>query len=86
MISIHDCIDYSDLTEDEVAVIAEHEHMPFATAAQLACCLAQSEDGAQVLRCLLKNAVCDAEACGAKETALLAKRALDQFCANHPEH
>jgi hypothetical protein len=86
MISIHDCIDYSDLTEDEVAVIAEHEHMPFATAAQLACCLAQSEDGAQVLRCLLKNAVCDAESCGEKKTLLLARRALDQFSANHPEH
>ena len=86
MISIHDCIDYSDLTEDEIAVIADHEHMPFVTAAQLACCLAQSEDGAQLLRCLLKNAVCDAEACGEKETLTQARRALKQFCANHPEH
>jgi len=86
VISIKDCLDYSDLTEDEVAVIAEHEHLPFACAAQLACCLAQSEDGTEVLRCLLKNAVCDAEACGHAKALGTARLALSQFAANHPEH
>jgi hypothetical protein len=86
MISIRDCIDYSDLTEDEIAAIAEHEHVPFASAAQMACCLAQSPDGTQVLRCLLENAVCDAEVCGQKGALRLARKALRQFCANHPEH
>lgn len=85
MISIKDCIDYSDLTEDEVAAIAEHEHLPFATAAQLACCLAQSQDGTEVLRCLLKNAVCDAESCGHAEALRTAQNAYRQFSANHPE-
>jgi hypothetical protein len=84
MISIRDCIDYSDLTDEEVEVIAEHEHLPFATAAQLACCLAQSDEGAQVLRCILTDAVCDAQACGRTETLRQAQRALRQFCANHP--
>lgn len=86
MISIKDCIDYSDLTEEEVAAIAEHEHLPYASAAQLACCLAQSDDGTEVLRCLLKNAVCDAEDCGHAETLRTAQRAWNQFVANHPEH
>lgn len=85
MISIKDCLDYSDLTEDEVAAIAEHEHLPFATAAQMACCLAQSKDGAEVLRCLLKNAVCDAGSCGHAEALRVARRAYRQFVANHPE-
>ncbi len=84
MISIKDCIDYSDLTEDEVAAIAEHEHLPYACAAQLACCLAQSQDGTELLRCLLKNAVCDAEACGHGEALRVAERAEEQFAANHP--
>jgi hypothetical protein len=85
MISIKDCLDYSDLTEDEVAAIAEHEHLPFASAAQLACCLAQSRDGTEVLRCLLKNAVCDAAQCGHEEALRTAELALNQFDANHPE-
>ena len=85
MISIKDCIDFSDLTEDEVAAIAEHEHLPYASAAQLACCLAQSQDGTEVLRCLLKNAVCDATHCGHEKALQTAKRAYSQFLTNHPE-
>ncbi len=84
MISIKDCIDYSDLTEDEVATIAEHEHLPYACAAQLACCLAQTRDGTELLRCLLGNAVCDAAVCGHTEALRVAKRAAQQFAANHP--
>ncbi len=86
MISIKDCLDYSDLTEDEVSAIAEHEHLPYACAAQMACGLAQSEAGTEVLRCLLKNAVCDAGGCGHAEALRLAQRAYAQFITNHPEH
>lgn len=85
MISIKDCIDYSDLTEDEVAAIAEHEHLPYACAAQLACCLAQSQEGTELLRCLLKDAVCDAESCGHREALRQAQVAFEQFQRNHPE-
>jgi hypothetical protein len=86
MISIKDCLDYSDVTEDEVAVIAEHEQIPYVSAAQLVCCLAQSEEGTEVLRCLLKNAVCDAKNCGHAKSLLEAQVAYEQFVANHPEH
>jgi len=85
MITIKECLDYSDLTEDEVAVIAEHEHLPFACAAQLACGLAASHDGAEVLHCLLKNAVCDAENCGHAKALEKARSACAQYEANHPE-
>jgi hypothetical protein len=85
MLSLLDCIDYSDLTEDEVEVIAEHEHVPFAGAVQMACCLAQSEEGTRRLCCLLKDAVCDAEACGRKDALALAERALSQFTRAHPQ-
>lgn len=86
MISLKDCIDYSDLTEEEVAAIAEYERLPYAFAAQLACCLSQTEEGTEILRCLLKNAVCDAENCGHTETLRTAQRAWEQFVADHPEH
>lgn len=86
MISIKDCLDYSDLTEDEVAAIAEHEHLPYASAAQLACGLAQTDEGTELLRCLLRNAVCDAENCSHAEVLQIAQRAYAQFIENHPEH
>lgn len=86
MISIKECIDYADLTEDEVSTIAEHEHLPYAMAAHIACSLAQSEDGTEVLRCLLKNALCDAATCGRAETLSMTQRAYAQFVTNHPEH
>jgi len=85
MISIKDCIDYSDLTEEEVAAIAEHEQLPYACAAQMACCLAQTQEGTETLRCLLKNAVCDAASCGHEEALQAASKAYMQFQANHPQ-
>jgi hypothetical protein len=85
MISMKDCLDYSDLTEDEVAAIAEHERLPYPCAVELACCLAQSQEGTEVLRCLLKDAVCDAKTCQRPEVLQTARRALKQFVANHPE-
>ncbi len=84
MISFKDCLDYSDLTEDEASAVAEHEHLPYGAAVQLVCCLAQSGEGAEVLRCLLKNAVCDAQRCGHAETLQTAQRACQQFAVNHP--
>ena len=86
MISIKECLDYSDLTEDEVTIIAGLEHVPFATAVELACFLAQSEDGVEVLRSLLKNAISDAKNGGHATALKAAQRAYRQFVANHPEH
>lgn len=37
MLSIRDCLDYCDLTDEEVLLIAEHEDIPDAAAAQLCC-------------------------------------------------
>ena len=34
MLSIRDCLDYCDLTDDEVALVAEHEGIPDGAAAQ----------------------------------------------------
>lgn len=85
MLSLKDCLDYCDLTEEEVSVIAWHEHLPYPCAVELACCLVQSQEGTEVLRCLLKNAVCDAERCRRPAQLQTAREALRQFAANHPE-
>ncbi len=86
MISLKDCLDYSDLTEEEVAVIAAHEHLPYSCAVELACGLAQTSEGEEVLRCLLKNAVCDARICRHAAALKAAQDALKRFATDHPEH
>lgn len=45
MLSIRDCLDYCDLTDEEVLLIAEHEDIPDAAAAQLCCGLVQTPEG-----------------------------------------
>lgn len=86
MISIKDCLDYSDLTEEEVAVIAEHEHLPYPCAVEMACGLAQTGEGTELLRCLLKNAVGDASENERAEALQAAQRAYERFTADHPEY
>lgn len=86
MLSLKDCLDYCDLSEDEVALIAHHEHLDFPEAAQLACCLVQSDEGTQVLRCLLEEEISDAATCGAQEYFAAAERAFVHFNTWHPPH
>jgi len=84
MISLKDCLDYSDLTEEEVSVIAKHEHLPYPYAVELACGLSQSHEGEALLRCLLKAAVRDARHDHDTATLSTARHALEQFVATHP--
>lgn len=83
MLSIQDCLDYCDLTEEEVALLAHHEHLPYPSAVQLACGLVQTDAGTRTMRCILKDCVCEAETCGEGETKAAARRALKQFSKTH---
>lgn len=83
MLSIQDCLDYSDLTEEEVTLFAHHEHLPFPCAAQLACGLVQTDEGARIMCCILKDCVCEAETCGKRAAKATARHALKQFSQAH---
>ena len=84
MISLKDCLDYSDLTEEEVIVIARHEHLPYPYAVELACGMSQSPAGEELLRLLLKAAVRDARHEHDTVAFKAARHALEQFAAAHP--
>lgn len=53
MITIHDCIGLCDLTPEEVAAIAEHEHVPEMVATTLGAYLLHRERGAEAIRDML---------------------------------
>jgi hypothetical protein len=47
MISVEDCIAFSGLSEDEVAAIGEHEHIPIIAASALADYLLKQPHGGE---------------------------------------
>lgn len=45
MLCLEDCLDFCDLSADEVEAIAEHEHIPTIVAAEMGCELLKTDDG-----------------------------------------
>jgi hypothetical protein len=53
MISLEDCIAFSGLSEDEVAAIGEHEHIPQIAACALADYLLKQPQGGKAIRTMI---------------------------------
>ena len=84
MLSIRDCLDYCDLTGEDVAIIAEHHDIPEAAAAQIACGLVQSREGTLVLTQFMLDLVDHAEERGDRARAKRFRDACARFIASHP--
>jgi len=83
MISLKDCLDYSDLTEEEVEVIAAHEHLPYSFAVEMAAGLSQTHEGEVLIMRLLKAAERDARHDHDLAALKIAQHAAKQFSADH---
>ncbi|MBL8419766.1 MAG: hypothetical protein JNK92_03940 [Dechloromonas sp.] len=57
MLALKDCIDMCDLSEQEVAAIAEEENLPPIVAVLVGFNLIRSRAGLEHLRCLLRNRI-----------------------------
>ena len=84
MLSIRDCLDYCDLTDDEVALIAEHEGIPEAAAAQIACGMVQTPEGVLVLTGYMQDLIDEASRRGDVDLVERAKSIRARFMADHP--
>lgn len=84
MISLEDCIGLCDLTPEEIAAIAEHEHMPEIVAASLGNYLVHSEHGAEKIRDMIiddiRTAVRHRDVAHAKQLVGV----LRHFLVEHP--
>jgi hypothetical protein len=85
MLTLRDCLDFCDLSEDVVEAIAEHDHLPPILAAELATCLAAAPGGMHVIhRYMCDNAAASAHRGDGgrqeRRTGTLAR-----FEADHPE-
>jgi len=84
MLSIRDCLDYCDLTDDEVALIAEHEGIPDGAAAQIVCGMVQTPEGVLVLTGYMQDLIDRATERGDLTQAERAKTVQARFMADHP--
>ncbi|HWA47320.1 MAG TPA: hypothetical protein VG742_03555 [Dongiaceae bacterium] len=85
MLSLEDCVALSCLTEEEIAAIAEHEHLPMVVAAELGSYLVQTPDGSRHIRNMIKDDIKAANARGDLLHALALKLVLRHYLSTHPE-
>lgn len=86
MLSIRDCLDYCDLTDDEVSLIAEHEAITDVAAATMACGLVQTSEGTLLLTQYMEDLLERAQIEGRAEQAARARAVLAKFKVDHPVH
>jgi hypothetical protein len=84
-LSLQDCIALSDLTDEEIAAIAEHEHIPEIVAAELGSYLVHSPDGIPMLKRMIVEDIEAARRRGDLDHCLKLRLVLHHFIETHPE-
>jgi hypothetical protein len=86
MLTYNDVLSLSDLTEDEIEAIAEHEHIPEICAAEFGYYLVHSERGVPLLRRIIMDDIAAARAAGDERKVLKLRMVLTHFIRSHPEN
>lgn len=84
MLTMRDCLDYCDLTEEEVELFAEHEHIPEEIAGPMACSLVQTGEGVELICSCLSDMVSEAMDAGAIDKAQRVLHVYTEFRSAHP--
>ncbi len=85
MLTFEDCIALSELTEAEIAAIAEHEHLTSVVAAELGNYLVHDADGCPAIRRMILDDIEAARSRGDTTHAVALKLVLRRFVETHPE-
>jgi len=79
VLTYEDCIALSELTEEEIAAIAEHEHLPAIVAAELGNYLVHNAGGMPAIRRMILDDIEAARGRGDAQHALALKLVLKHF-------
>jgi len=82
-LSIQDCIDMSDLTEEEILAIAEHEQIPEVLAIELGSYLVHMPGGEKRIKQMIQDDMKRARESGDTQHTALLKSVLKQYLAHH---
>jgi hypothetical protein len=83
MLTIHDCIELSGLTEEEIDALAEHEHVPEIIAAELGNYLVQTPEGEQRIKSMILDDLQAAQERADFQHVLKLKLCLRHFLQHH---
>ena len=83
MLTIQDCIELSELSEDEILAIAEHEHIPEMVAVEMGCYLCHTPEGEKRIRRMIVDDIQHAREKGDTERISLLKAVLKHYIAEH---
>ncbi len=86
MLTYEDCVALSDLTEEEIEAIMEHEHLPAMVAAELGSYLVHSPEGVPMLKRMILEDIEAARDRGDLDHALKLRLVLRHFVQTHPLH
>jgi hypothetical protein len=84
MITFNDCLALCELTADEVAAIAEHEHVPDTVALEMGSYLVQGPGGEVRIRQIIVDDISAAQRRGDLAHAARLKQTLRRFIEQHP--
>ena len=84
MLTLKDCIALSELTDEEVAAIGEHEHLPMIVAAEYGNYLMGTLGGVPQIKRIIAEDIAAAKNRGDQRHALALKLVLRHFVATHP--
>ncbi|WP_342236303.1 hypothetical protein [Inquilinus sp. OTU3971] len=85
MITIEDCLAMSVLTEEEIELLAEHEHLPEILAIGLGNSLAHTKKGKSKIRHWIRDEIHAAQQNGDRLRVAKLKLVLRHFCECHPD-
>lgn len=85
MLTVDDICALSELSDDEIAAIAYHEHIPEICAAEFGHYLVHSEDGVPRLHRIILDDIETAKRSGDTQTLGHLRDLLRRFVAAHPE-
>jgi len=83
MLTIEDCIGLSELTEEEILAIAEHEHIPEIAALELGNYLVQTASGEKRIKAMIVDDIDDARRAGNIHRVAALKLCLTHFLQHH---
>ena len=83
MLTLQDCIELSDLSEEEILAIAEHEHIPEMLAVEMGNYLTHTASGEKRIKRMIVDDIDHAKNNGNVKHAAELKSVLKHFVAEH---
>ena len=84
MLTLADCVALCGLSEEELQVVADHEHVPLIVAAERAADLLATAKGTYLIRSYMLDQLEQAAAHGRQQEARRLDRIISKFVAAHP--